>query len=91
MPRPARARSPHRSTAAKSARCGSPSPILSTCRSLIPHLEQIKRLFNRLEFKFLRGSSREVGEFLKKGEAELGIAAEIGEDWDRLDSLAAVH
>jgi DNA-binding transcriptional LysR family regulator len=34
----------------------------------------------------LRGSSREVGELLKKGEAELGIAAEIGEEWDRLDA-----
>ena len=53
---------------------------------LIPHLDQIKRLFNRLEFRFLRGNSREVAEFLKKGEAELGIAAEIGEDWDRLDT-----
>jgi DNA-binding transcriptional LysR family regulator len=53
---------------------------------LIPHLDQIKRLFNRLEFRFLRGSSRDVGELLKNGEAELGIAAEIGEDWDRLDS-----
>src|SRR5664279_1899275 len=53
---------------------------------LIPHLDQIKRLFNRLEFRFLRGTSREVGEFLKDGKAELGIAAEIGEDWDRLDS-----
>lgn len=53
---------------------------------LIPHLDQIKRLFNRLEFRVLRGSSQEVGEFLKKGEAELGIAAEIGEDWDRLDT-----
>src|SRR3989454_3829103 len=53
---------------------------------LIPHLNQIKRLFNRLEFRFLRGNSREVGEFLKKGEAELGIAAEIGEEWDRLDA-----
>ena len=52
---------------------------------LIPHLDQIKRLFNRLEFRFLRGNSREVGEFLKKGEAELGIAAEIDEEWDRLD------
>src|SRR5437879_12832990 len=54
---------------------------------LIPHLDQIKRLFNRLEFRFLRGNSREVGEFLKKGEAELGIAAEISEEWDRLDAL----
>ena len=53
---------------------------------VIPHLDQIKRLFNRLEFRFLRGSSQEVGEFLKNGEAELGIAAEIGEDWDRLDT-----
>jgi DNA-binding transcriptional LysR family regulator len=53
---------------------------------LIPHLEQIRRQFNRLEFRFLRGSSQEVGEYLKKGEAELGIAAELGSDWDRLDS-----
>jgi DNA-binding transcriptional LysR family regulator len=52
---------------------------------LIPHLDQIKRQFNRLEFRFLRGTGREVGEFLKKGEAELGIAAEIDEAWDRLD------
>ena len=53
---------------------------------LIPHLDQIRRLFNRLEFRFLRGTSREVAEFLKKGEAELGIAAEISEEWDRLDT-----
>jgi len=53
---------------------------------LIPHLEEVKLLFNRLEFRFLRGSSREVGEFLKRGEAKLGVAAEIGEDWDRLDT-----
>src|SRR3954471_10723001 len=53
---------------------------------LIPHLDQIKRQFNRLEFRFLRGDARAVGEFLRKGEAELGIAAEIGEDWDRLDT-----
>jgi DNA-binding transcriptional LysR family regulator len=53
---------------------------------LIPYLDQIKRLFNRLEFRFLRGNSQEVAEFLKKGEAELGIAAEIDEEWDRLDT-----
>jgi DNA-binding transcriptional LysR family regulator len=53
---------------------------------LIPYLDQIKRLFNRLEFRFLRGNSREVGEYLKNGEAELGIAAEISEEWDRLDT-----
>jgi DNA-binding transcriptional LysR family regulator len=53
---------------------------------LIPHLNEIKRQFNRLEFKFLRGSSKDVGEFLKKGEAELGIAAELDSEWDRLDT-----
>jgi DNA-binding transcriptional LysR family regulator len=52
---------------------------------LIPHLDQIKRQFNRLEFRFLRGNSEEVGEYLKAGEAELGIAAELESDWDRLD------
>jgi DNA-binding transcriptional LysR family regulator len=52
---------------------------------LIPHLNEIRRQFNRLELRFLRGTSREVAEFLKKGEAELGIAAEIDEDWERLD------
>src|SRR5437762_12921067 len=53
---------------------------------LIPFLEQIKRQFNRLEFKFLRGSSQEVAEMLKTGEAELGIAAELEVPWDRLDT-----
>lgn len=53
---------------------------------LIPHLAQIRRQFNRLEFRFLRGNSTEVGEYLKNGEAELGIAAELGSDWDRLDT-----
>jgi len=52
---------------------------------LIPHLNEIRRQFNRLELRFLRGTSREVADFLKKGEAELGIAAEIDEAWDRLD------
>jgi DNA-binding transcriptional LysR family regulator len=53
---------------------------------LIPFLDQIKRKFNRLEFRFLRGNSREVGELLKKGEAELGIASEIDPSWERLDA-----
>jgi DNA-binding transcriptional LysR family regulator len=53
---------------------------------LIPFLNEIKRQFNRLEFSFLRGNSREVTEMLKNGEAELGIAAELDQAWDRLDS-----
>ncbi len=53
---------------------------------LIPFLNEIRRQFNRLEFKFLRGNSREVAEMLKKGEAELGIAAELDQAWERLDA-----
>ncbi|MBR1144248.1 LysR family transcriptional regulator [Bradyrhizobium sp. AUGA SZCCT0431] len=53
---------------------------------LVPFLDQIRRQFSQLEFRFLRGNSEEVGEYLKKGEAELGIAAELGGDWDRLDT-----
>ncbi|WP_456794121.1 LysR family transcriptional regulator [Bradyrhizobium sp. USDA 4506] len=53
---------------------------------LIPFLDQIKRQFNRLEFRFLRGNGREVGDMLKKGEAELGIAAELDPNWERLDT-----
>jgi DNA-binding transcriptional LysR family regulator len=53
---------------------------------LIPFLDRIKRQFNRLEFKFLRGTSRDVADMLKKGEAELGLAAGIDQNWERLDS-----
>jgi DNA-binding transcriptional LysR family regulator len=53
---------------------------------LIPFLEQLKRMFNRVEFRLLRGTAQQVAELLKKGEAELGIAAEIDGDWDRLDA-----
>ncbi len=53
---------------------------------LIPHLDEIKKHFNGLEFRFLRGGSKSVGAYLKNGDAELGIAAEIDDDWDRLDS-----
>lgn len=53
--------------------------------TLIPFLEELKRSFNDLEFKFLRGSAKDVMELLKKGEAELGIAAKMQEDWERLE------
>lgn len=52
---------------------------------LIPLLDQLQRQFNQLELRFLRGSSRMIAEHLKNGEAELGIASEIDESWDRLD------
>jgi len=52
---------------------------------VLPHLTELQKAFDRLEFKLLRGTGLEVAEYLKKGEAELGIAATIGEAWERLD------
>ena len=52
---------------------------------VIAHLAELQKHFNGLEMKLLRGSVGEIIELMKKGEAELAIAGEIGEEWDRLD------
>ena len=52
---------------------------------LTSHLTELNRLFNRLEVKLLRGRGPEIIELLKTGEAELAIAADLGEGWGRLD------
>jgi DNA-binding transcriptional LysR family regulator len=49
------------------------------------HLAELNSLFGRLEMKLLRGTAAEILQLLKKGEAELAIAADLGEEWDRLD------
>jgi DNA-binding transcriptional LysR family regulator len=51
----------------------------------IPHLLELKRLFQRLEVKLLRGTSAEVLHFLKKGDADLAICSDMPEEWDRID------
>ena len=52
---------------------------------LTPCLIELKRVFERLELKLLRGTAGEIVQLLKKGEAELAVAADIDEEWDRLD------
>jgi DNA-binding transcriptional LysR family regulator len=52
---------------------------------LIPYLRELNRLFNRFELKLLRGTAGEIVELLKRGEAELAIAADIDQEWERLD------
>jgi DNA-binding transcriptional LysR family regulator len=52
---------------------------------LLPFLNEMSRVFKGIEFKFLRGNAQEVVEFMKKGDAELGVAAARSDDWDRLD------
>src|SRR6478672_5813282 len=43
---------------------------------LISHLAELKRSFTGLELKLLRGTAADVLDLLKKGEAELAIAAD---------------
>lgn len=52
---------------------------------LTSHLTELTRLFNRLEVKLLRGTAPQIVEFLKTGDAELAIAGDLGEAWERLD------
>jgi len=51
-----------------------------------PHVVELGKLFEGLELKLLRGTGSEVLEYLKQGDVELGLAAQIGEEWERLDS-----
>lgn len=53
---------------------------------LVPHLTELVAAFEGLELKFRRGTSDEVGEALKKGDAELAIAGSLGTNWDRFDA-----
>lgn len=53
---------------------------------LLPFLNELSRVFKGIEFKFLRGSAEDVIAFMRKGDAELGLAATRSDDWDRLDT-----
>ncbi len=52
---------------------------------LTSYLVELNRLFSQLEVKLLRGTAPEIVELLKSGEAELAIAGDLGEGWERLD------
>jgi DNA-binding transcriptional LysR family regulator len=53
---------------------------------VMPHVIELGKLFSGLELKLYRGTSAEILAQLKRGEAELALAAAIGEEWQRLDS-----
>ncbi|MBI3434664.1 MAG: LysR family transcriptional regulator [Proteobacteria bacterium] len=52
---------------------------------VVPHLRELSMLFKDLDISLLRGAPADVVAFLKKGEAELALAANLEADWDRLD------
>ena len=53
---------------------------------LTPVLMDLAANFPGLTLKFLRGSTEEISEILKKGEAEIAVSGTIRNKWDRLDS-----
>jgi DNA-binding transcriptional LysR family regulator len=53
---------------------------------VMPHVVELGKLFKGLELKLYRGNSAEVLGLLKRGDAELGLGADLGEEWERLDS-----
>ena len=53
---------------------------------VMPHVVELGKLFKGLELKLYRGNSEEVLSFLKRGDAELGLGAGFGDEWERLDS-----
>jgi DNA-binding transcriptional LysR family regulator len=75
-------------SAIKSGEVGTLKLALSSTINLKPltsFLTELNGLFSRLEVKILRESAAGILELLKSGDAELAIAADLGEEWDRLD------
>ena len=52
---------------------------------MLPQVNELKKAFSEIELKIMRGTGPQIVEHLKAGDAELAIAASIGETWDRLD------
>jgi DNA-binding transcriptional LysR family regulator len=53
---------------------------------ILAQVNELRKNFTEIELKILRGTGPQLVEYLKAGEAELAIAASIGQAWDRLDS-----
>ena len=53
---------------------------------VMPHVVELGKLFKGLELKLYRGDSAEVLAYLKRGDAELGLGVDLGDEWERLDS-----
>jgi DNA-binding transcriptional LysR family regulator len=52
---------------------------------LMPHILELHKNYRSMDIKLLRGTGPETAELLKIGQAELAIAASLGDAWDRLD------
>jgi DNA-binding transcriptional LysR family regulator len=53
---------------------------------IMSHVNELRKSVDEIELKILRGTGPQLVEYMKSGEAELAIAASIGDAWDRLDT-----
>jgi DNA-binding transcriptional LysR family regulator len=53
---------------------------------ILSQVNELRRNFDGIELKILRGTAAQLVEYMKSGEVELAIASSIGEAWDRLDT-----
>jgi len=53
---------------------------------MVPALSELARVFPGLELQFMRGGADEIAEHLKQGAAEMAVASDLGQSWERLDS-----
>ena len=60
-------------------------PLTVNIEIVLPFLKELVRAMPGLNLKFLRGTSAEIAEHLKKGDAEVAVAPKLAESWDRLE------
>ncbi len=61
-------------------------PFTVNIEIVLPFLKELVRAMPGLNLEFVRGSSVEVSEHLKKGSVDLAVAPRFPESWDRLES-----
>jgi DNA-binding transcriptional LysR family regulator len=61
-------------------------PVTVNIELVLPFLKELVRAMPGLNLKFVRGSSADVVEQLKKGGVDVAVAAKLPETWDRLES-----
>jgi DNA-binding transcriptional LysR family regulator len=47
---------------------------------------ELERAFPKIEIELFRGTAREITERLRNGEAEIAVAGQLTEEWDRIES-----
>ncbi len=61
-------------------------PVTVNIELVLPFLKELVRAMPGLHLKFVRGTSADISEHLKKGSTDVAVAPKLAEAWDRLES-----